>query len=215
MPGNKDAKPPRLTGGCAACLRTVIDLIISEWVDEGRLGIWEACGSRRSCAEGAQRHARCCGPPRRHTAHGLAEVPSSGCDHNWLHVFQNPSMSKKTLVIFTVKKLWAIIVTEGRTKTAVKAEPEAAWASVPQPRACASAGNVLLSCPWVYWGRCEECLQWIRIWPYFCSRLNGKLSSVYFFHIPESSQASIVWFSCLFPFVPIWTSVWSSVLHTN
>lgn len=37
----------------------------------------------------------------------------------------------------------------------------------------------------------------------------------FFFHIPVSSQASIVWFSYLFPFVPIWTSVWSSVLHTN
>lgn len=59
-------------------------------------------------------------------------------------------MSKKTLVIFTVKKLWAIIVTEDRTKTAVKAEPAAALAGVPQPRAWAWAGNVLLSCPWVY-----------------------------------------------------------------
>lgn len=48
-----------------------------------------------------------------------------------------------------------------------------------------------------------------------CPRQNGKLSFVFFFHIPESSQASIVWFSSLFPFVPIWTSVWSSVLHTN
>lgn len=37
----------------------------------------------------------------------------------------------------------------------------------------------------------------------------------FFSHIPESSQASIVYFSSLFPFVLIWTSVWSSVLHTN
>lgn len=146
MPENKkDAKPLWLSGGCAACLRTVKVLIIFEWVDKGRLGIWEAWGSRRSCAKGAQRHARCCSPSRHHTAHILAEVPSSVCDHNWLHVFQNPSMSKKTLVIFTVKKLWAMIVTEDRTKTAMKAELVAAWAGVPQPRGWASVGNVFLS----------------------------------------------------------------------
>ena len=45
--------------------------------------------------------------------------------------------------------------------------------------------------------------------------LQAKWEIIFFFRIPESSQASIVWFSSLFPFVPIWTSVWGSELHTN
>jgi len=33
--------------------------------------------------------------------------------------------------------------------------------------------------------------------------LQAKWEIIFFFRIPESSQASIVWFSSLFPFVPI------------
>lgn len=82
------------------------------------------------------------------------------------------------------------------------------------------SGNVFLSC-------------YCRGWMVILLKATGRVSSMdqnpalfllqakweiilfFFFHIPESTQTSIVWVSSLFPFVPIQTSVWSSALHTN
>lgn len=90
---------------------------------------------------------------------------SAGCDHSWTHVFKKLSTS-----------WWKTVGSNGYKRQ--KKGCSGSWAL-----SLARWGNVMLSWPWLCWRQWEEDLQGRRIQPYSCSRLNGKLSFMWFFFI--------------------------------